>query len=77
MPIARLTGPGSGRSIGTWSHVNSILRDWVTSQITAVETGVLGFEGVFLSYMITDNGQPLIDRLDAQGLLPSPKDQKP
>lgn len=54
--------------------VNSILRDWVKGQITAVETGVLSFEGVFLPYMITDNGQRLIDRIDAQGLLPAPEE---
>lgn len=54
--------------------VNSILRDWVKGQITAVETGVLSFEGVFLPYMITDNGQPLIDRINAQGLLPAPEE---
>eukprot|EP00873_Tetraselmis_striata_P020746 jgi/Tetstr1/441010/TSEL_029278.t1 len=54
--------------------VNSILRDWVKGQITAVETGVLSFEGVFLPYMVTDNGQRLIDRINAQGLLPAPEE---
>jgi hypothetical protein len=54
--------------------VNSVLRDWVKGQITAVETGVLSFEGVFLPYMVTDNGQRLIDRINAQGLLPAPED---
>lgn len=54
--------------------VNSILRDWVKGQITAVETGVLSFEGVFLPYMITNTGERLIDRIDAQGLLPAPKE---
>ena len=31
--------------------VNSILRDWVRGQITAIETGMVEFRHVFLPYM--------------------------
>ena len=41
--------------------VNSILRDWVKGQVTAIETGILTFEHVFLPYMLTSDGTPLID----------------
>lgn len=52
--------------------INSILRDWVKGQVTAVETGVLSFEAVFMPYMLTSDGTPLIDRLNTMNLLPSP-----
>ena len=52
--------------------VNSILRDWVKGQVTAVETGILSFETVFMPHMLTDNGQTLIERVAQQGLLPPP-----
>lgn len=47
--------------------VNSILRDWVKGQITAIETGVLTFEGVFMPYMLAHDGRPLMEH--AQTLL--------
>lgn len=53
--------------------VNSILRDWVKGQITAVETGILSFEAVFMPYMLTDNGQTMIERINSSGLLPPPR----
>lgn len=56
--------------------VNSILRDWVKGQMMAIETGILSFEAVFMPYMLTDNGQPLIERAMNSGLLPPPKDDK-
>jgi len=58
--------------------VNSILRDWVMGQVMAVETGILSFEAVFMPYMMTDNGQTLIERISSIGLLPPPTpDTKP
>lgn len=56
--------------------VNSILRDWIKGQITAVECGILSFEAVFMPYMITSDGRPLIDRIGESGLLPAPESQK-
>lgn len=56
--------------------VNSILRDWIKGQVTAVECGILSFESVFMPYMLTSDGRPLIDRLAESDLLPKPKDGK-
>jgi len=52
--------------------VNSILRDWVKGQITAIETGILSFEAVFMPHMLTDDGRPVIERLSSLNLLPPP-----
>ena len=54
------------------SHVavNSILRDWIKGQVTAIECGILSFEGVFMPYMLTNDGRPLLER--AVELLPRP-----
>jgi hypothetical protein len=52
--------------------VNSVLRDWVKGQITAIECGILSFEAVFVPYMLTNDGRPLIEYLLAQHLLPHP-----
>lgn len=43
--------------------VNSILRDWIKGQVTAVECGILSFEAVFMPHMITNDGRPLIERV--------------
>jgi hypothetical protein len=53
--------------------VNSILRDWVKGQITAIECGILTFEAVFLPFMLTADGRPMLDTLREQRLLPAPK----
>ena len=37
--------------------VNSILRDWVKGQLTAIECGVTQFDHVFLPYMVMKDGQ--------------------
>lgn len=44
--------------------VNSILRDWVKGQITAVECGILSFGAVFMPYMLTNDGRTLYERAD-------------
>lgn len=43
--------------------VNSILRDWIKGQMTAVETGILEFDHVFLPYMLTNDGRTVLERL--------------
>jgi|SRR5262245_4930181 len=48
--------------------VNSILRDWVKAEVTAIECGLRSFEEVFLPNMLTHDGRPLIERV--QELLP-------
>lgn len=53
--------------------VNSILRDWIKGQVTAVECGILSFDGVFLPYMLTHDGRPVIDRMREAKMLPAPE----
>ena len=36
--------------------MNAILRDWIKGQVTAIETGVLSFEAVFMPYMLMLTG---------------------
>jgi hypothetical protein len=52
--------------------VSSILRDWIKGQVTAVECGILSFEHVFMPFMLTHDGRPLIDRVSELELLPKP-----
>jgi hypothetical protein len=43
-------------------------------QTTAIETGILSFEAVFMPYMLTADGRPLIERVSE--LLPKPDEPK-
>lgn len=52
--------------------VNSILRDWVKGQVTAVETGILSFEAVFVAHMLTSDGRSVLERIQSDNLLPPP-----
>jgi hypothetical protein len=53
--------------------VYSILRDWLKGQITAIETGMLSFEGAFLGNLLLPNGQTILDHVEQQKLLPAPE----
>jgi hypothetical protein len=50
--------------------VYSILRDWIKGQDTAVETGILSFEGAFLGQIMLPSGETVLDRISADGVLP-------
>ena len=50
--------------------VNSILRDWVKGQVTAVECGILKFEHVFLPYMLTKQGDTVYERFERNNGIP-------
>jgi hypothetical protein len=63
----------SNSHFGRGVAVNSILRDWIKGQITAVECGILSFESVFMPYMLTSDGRPVIERV--QELLPRPRSE--
>lgn len=52
--------------------INSILRDWVKGQVTAVECGIMSFNAVFLPYMLAADGRPLMEHIAAARLLPAP-----
>jgi hypothetical protein len=53
--------------------VNSILRDCIKGQVTAVDCGILSFEAVFMPFMLTADGRPMLDR--AIELLPKPDEK--
>lgn len=51
--------------------VYSILRDWVKGQITAIETGVLTFEGAFLGQIMLSNGRTVLEQVTDVSMLPA------
>jgi hypothetical protein len=54
--------------------VYSILRDWIKGQVTAIETGILSFEGAFLGQILLPSGKTVLEHATEQQLiaLPSP-----
>lgn len=52
--------------------VYSILRDWIKGQITAVEVGMLSFEGAFLGQLMLANGETVLERIERDNLLSLP-----
>lgn len=56
--------------------VCSVLRDWVKGQVTAIECGVMSFEAAFMPHMLLPSGERVIDRVQADKLLPAPEEQK-
>jgi hypothetical protein len=54
---------------------NSMLRDWIKGQVTAIECGILSFEAVFLPFMLTSDGRPLHERVNELPL-PQPEQLK-
>lgn len=55
-----------------FTAINSILRDWVKGQVTAVECGCLSFEAVFMPYMVTNDGRTVLERIKEAKMLPAP-----
>lgn len=51
--------------------VYSILRDWIKAQVTAIETGLLSFEGVFMPHFLLPDGSRVLDRADKILKLPA------
>lgn len=49
--------------------VCSILRDWIKGQITAIEVGILTFDGAFLGQILLPNGKTVMEHATATGLL--------
>lgn len=52
--------------------INSILRDWVKGQVTAIETGILSFDHVFMPHVMLPDGTMAIDVMREQLALPAP-----
>jgi hypothetical protein len=57
--------------------VYSILRDWIKGQVTAVETGILTFEGAFLGQILLPNGRTVLEHATESKLLPRIEGPKP
>jgi len=55
--------------------INSILRDWVKGQITAIECGLLKFEDAFLPVALLPDGRRILDVVQATGLLSPPREE--
>lgn len=49
--------------------VYSILRDWIKGQVTAIEVGMLSFEGAFLSSLVLNDGRTVMERIEESGML--------
>lgn len=54
--------------------VYSILRDWIKGQTTAIETGILTFEGAFLGQLLLPNGKTFLEHAQAAKMLQAPKE---
>lgn len=52
--------------------VYSMLRDWIKGQVTAVETGILSFEGAFLGQILLPSGDTVLQRVERENLLALP-----
>lgn len=51
--------------------VYSILRDWIKGQVTAIETGILTFEGAFLGQILLPSGRTILEHASESKLLPA------
>lgn len=49
--------------------VYSILRDWIKGQVTAIETGILSFEGAFLGQIMLPSGKTVLEHAQGSGML--------
>lgn len=47
----------------------SILRDWIKGQVTAIEVGMLSFEGAFLGQILLPTGETVLERIEQSDLL--------
>jgi hypothetical protein len=55
--------------------VYSILRDWIKGQVTAIETGILSFEGAFMGQILLPGGKTIEEYVAKQKLLPAPEER--
>lgn len=51
--------------------VYSILRDWIKGQLTAVDTGIISFEGAFLGNLLLSSGVTVHEHVTRQKMLPA------
>jgi len=55
--------------------VRSVLRDWIKGQITAVECGILSFDGAFLGQILLGNGQTVLEAAQGSKMLLALKEE--
>ena len=72
--LSRVDHEKKAKQIGS-TAVYSILRDWIKGQITAVETGILTFEGAFLGQLLLPSGRTLLEHVQTNNLLPPPQEK--
>lgn len=75
MRVSRIDHERRAKEVGSVA-VYSILRDWIKGQVTAIETGILTFEGAFLGQILLPSGQTVLEAARDQNLLPAPPDEK-
>lgn len=49
--------------------VYSILRDWIKGQVTAIECGILSFEGAFLGQILLPSGKTILQHATESKLI--------
>lgn len=49
--------------------VYSILRDWIKGQVTAIECGILSFEGAFLGQILLPTGKTILQHVGDSKLI--------
>jgi hypothetical protein len=49
--------------------VYSILRDWIKGQVTAIECGILSFEGAFLGQILLPSGKTILQHVQDNKIL--------
>lgn len=55
--------------------INSILRDWVKGQVTAIECGVFAFDTVFMPYMLLPSGRTIAESAEQLTALAGPENR--
>jgi len=70
--ISKIAHERKAKEIGA-TAVYSILRDWIKGQTTAIETGVLSFEGAFLGQILLPSGKTILETVEHQKMLPAPR----
>jgi hypothetical protein len=53
--------------------VCSVLRDWIKGQVTAIEVGILTFEGAFLGQILLPSGRTVLEHLSDTDVLRLPE----
>jgi len=49
-----------------------MLHDWIKGQVTAIETGMLSFEGAFLGQIMLPTGETVLERVERNHMLNLP-----